>query len=94
MFILIGGIVLLAVTALALRIDDRTAHKANTGITLGVLTALVLVTIGVWTTLTDTHNITHWILKILVTVIAVWIGVAAAVMLRTNPRHDDQHTTH
>lgn len=80
MFIVVGGLVLLAVTALALRIEDQAAHTHRTGITLAVLAALALLTIGTWTTLSDTSNITHWVLKILVTVIAVSIGVAAVAM--------------
>ncbi|OZD60793.1 hypothetical protein CH263_20080 [Rhodococcus sp. 06-1059B-a] len=83
MFIIVGGIVLLAVTAIALRIEDQTAHTHRTGITLAILTGLVLLTIGTWTTLSDTHNITHWVLKILVTVIAASIGVAAVAMRST-----------
>lgn len=80
MVILAGGIVLLAVTAIALRIEDRAAQKHRTGITVAVLAALALLTIGTWTLLTDTSNITHWVLKIVVTVIAVWTGGAAVVM--------------
>ena len=83
MFIIVGGIVLLAVTAVALRIEDQAAHAHRTGITLAVLTALALLTIGTWTTLSDTDNVVHWVLKILVTVIAVSIGVAAAAMRST-----------
>lgn len=86
MFILAGGIAVLAATAVALRIEGRTAHKHRTGIDLAILTGLVLLTIGVWTTLTDTHNIVHWVLKILVTVIVVWIGVAAVVTRSTGRR--------
>ncbi|OZD18332.1 hypothetical protein CH253_17895 [Rhodococcus sp. 06-156-3C] len=92
MIILAGGIILLAVTALTLRIDDHTAHKHRTGIDLAILTALILLTIGIWTTLTDTHNIVHWILKILVTITTVW--TCAVIGIRTARRHDDQHTTH
>lgn len=83
MFILVGGLVLLAVTALALRVEDQAAHTYRTGITLAILAGLVLLTIGTWTTLSDTHNITHWVLKILVTIIAVSIGAAAAAMRST-----------
>jgi cytochrome bd-type quinol oxidase subunit 2 len=86
MFIVVGGFVLLAVTALALRVEDQAAHTYRTGITLAILTGLVLLTIGTWTTLSDTSNITHWVLKILVTVIAVSIGVAAAAMRSTRRR--------
>jgi hypothetical membrane protein len=92
MFILTGGIVLLAVTAVTLRIDDTTAHKLRTKIDLAILTALTLLTIGTWTTLTDTHNAVHWVLKILVTIITVSIGVMAAI-IRTKQRRDDQQTT-
>ncbi|WP_037163341.1 hypothetical protein [Rhodococcoides fascians] len=93
MFILAGGIILLATTAAALRIDDRTAHSARTGITLGILTALILLTIGTWTTLTDTHNITHWALKILITLTATTIITAAAITLWTKPRRDAEQET-
>lgn len=92
MFILTGGIVLFAVTAVTLRIDDTTAHKLRTKIDLPILTALTLLTIGTWTTLTDTHNAVHWVLKILVTIITVSIGVMAAI-IRTKQRRDDQQTT-
>lgn len=92
MIILAGGIILLAVTAVALRIDDTTAHKHRIAIDLAILTALTLLTVGVWTTLTDTHNIVHWILKILVTIITVTIGVATVIM-RTKQRRDDRRVT-
>lgn len=92
MIILAGGIILLTVTAIALRIDDTTGRTHRTAIDLAILTALTLLTIGTWTTLTDTHNTTHWILKILVTGITVSIGVATAT-IRTKQRRDDRQTT-
>ncbi|OZC47596.1 hypothetical protein CH267_26615 [Rhodococcus sp. 06-621-2] len=92
MFIIAGGIVLLAVTAVALRIDDTTGRTHRTAIDLAILTALILLAIGIWTTLTDTHNAAHWVLKILVTIITVSIG-AATIIVRTKQRRDDRQTT-
>ena len=92
MIILAGGIILLTVTAIALRIDDTTGRTHRTAIDLAILTALTLLTIGTWTTLTDTHNIVHWILKIFVTIVTVTIGVATVIM-RIKQRRDDRRAT-
>lgn len=88
MFVLVGGIVLLAATATALRIGDRSTRASDAGITIAVLTGLALLTVGTWTTLTDTHNAVHWILKVIITLITATISYAALRLLSRRQRQD------
>lgn len=83
-FIAVGALVVAATFIVAVARDRRGADRATPAIFLGSLAAVVLLTIGTWTTLTDTNNIAHWVLKILVTLIAAITAVVAIGSLRTN----------
>ncbi|MBY6414814.1 MULTISPECIES: hypothetical protein [unclassified Rhodococcus (in: high G+C Gram-positive bacteria)] len=48
-------------------------------VTAALVTGLALLTISTWTLYTDTHNIVHWIIKIVVTVVAVGVSVVAVL---------------
>lgn len=93
MFIIAGGIVLLAVTAVVLLIDDKTGRTHRTAIDLAILPALILLTVSTWTAPTDTHNAAHWVLKVLVAIITVSIGVAT-ITVRTKQRSENAHQRH
>jgi hypothetical protein len=76
-FVIAGALVLVA------RANDA-APVTSRLVTAAVVTGLALLTIGTWTLLTDTHNIAHWIIKIVVTVVAVSVS-AVAVLTAVRP---------
>ncbi|MDJ0363338.1 hypothetical protein [Rhodococcus sp. H29-C3] len=92
MLFTVAGLIALAVTAIAAGFLHRsTAHPTFPTfptVLFGALGAMVLLTIGAWTTLTDTHNIAHWLLKIIITLVT--ITAAAAVL--NDQRASNSHT--
>lgn len=89
MLFTVAGLIALAVTAIAAGFLHRNAaHPTFPTVLYGALGAMVLLTIGAWTTLTDTHNIAHWLLKIINTLVT--ITAAAAVL--DDHRASNSHT--
>lgn len=64
----------------------QTRPTLRTYATSVVLACVALALIGVWIQLDDTHNITHWILRILMTTICLpilGVGLHGLLRLRT-----------